>query len=143
MRSARYVLTALVLLLGIAGLLRGYALPGDASSPAPPARAMLITNAGVVATAGDTAQVRLTIKNSTGRDDTLLGISSGAGNSTDIGPEQLEIQDGGTLKFGPAQTLTITIERLFGPVSPGQTVTLSLDFEQAGSVLVQAPVVTQ
>ena len=131
------------MLLGIAGLLRGYAQPGDASSPAPPARAMAVTGVGVVASAGGTAQVRLTIANNTGRDDVLLGISSGAGGSTDIGPDQIPIGAGDSVQFGPAQPRTITILRLYGPVVPGQTVTLSLDFKEAGSVLVEAPVVTQ
>lgn len=143
MKAARYPLAGLVLLLGIAGLLRGNVESGDLSSPAPPARAMIVTNAGVIATTGSAAQVRLTLTNSTGRDDTLLGISGGAGASTDIGPNQIPIKDGATLTFGPTQTLSITIEQLFGPVSPGQTVMLSLDFAQAGSVLVEASVVTQ
>lgn len=43
----------------------------------------------------------------------------------------------------PTQITTIPIWALFGPVSPGQVVTLSLDFQGAGSVLVEAPVATQ
>lgn len=143
MRAARYVLAALAIALGVAGLLRGNAQPGDGSGPAPPARAMAVSGLGVIAADGPTASVRLTITNNTGVDDRLLGISSGAGGSTDVDGAPVRIDAGATVRFGPAQGRTVTIVKLYGPVAPGQTVTLSLDFARAGSVLVEAPVVAQ
>lgn len=139
---------ALVIVLALAGLSRGYRGEGmdHGGGTGAPARGMAVVSAAVLAGDGPGTTARLSVRNDTGRDDVLLGITTGAGDAAALTSSgatvtPLRIAAGDTLQVGDDPVLAIT--GLYGPLAPGQTVALSLDFEHAGAVLVEAPVVAK
>ena len=146
MRAVRIALAAIVLLAGVLGLWRGYDQPGDLSGSdqgtGTEQRAITVTGATVLASDGPDTAARLTVRNGTGVDDVLRGISSGAGRSTTVAgpPTGVPIDNAQTIEFGVGAN-TITITGLYGPLVPGQVIALSLDFQRAGAILVEASVV--
>jgi hypothetical protein len=146
----------LVVLLGLAGLIRG-ALP---QSSADSATATAASGAGVLVGGayvrepanGINAAAYFTVYNTTDRADTLVSVASGAGAQTSL---HTETADGG-MQAVPAAGLTIPahgslsltpgkghamIEKLYGPLKAGQSVNLQFTFSTAGQLLVTAPVI--
>jgi copper(I)-binding protein len=141
-----------VAVLGMAGLIRG-AVPqvtgtgvgGAATDP------IVVSGAYVREPASpDVAAAYFTVYNTTGADDTLSSVASGAGADASVMTE-----DGGGMRVLPAGlrvpahgsvTLSpgkghVMIEHLFGTLRPGQYVNLQLNFANAGPLNVSAPVI--
>lgn len=141
----------LVVLAGGAGLVRA-AVPthpgnsgGTASAP------IIVTGAYVRAPVlpNTSAAAYFTVHNTTAKADTLLDIQTGAGASAVLHTDNAD----GTMSAVPTATVPahgtlslvtgkahVMITRLFGTLSPGQTVNIDLDFANAGQVDVTAPV---
>jgi copper(I)-binding protein len=138
--------------LGMAGLIRG-AVPqvagtgvgGAATDP------IVVSGAYVREPASpDVAAAYFTVYNTTGTDDILTGVASGAGADATVMSE-----DGGGMRVSAAglripahSSVTLSpgkghvmIEHLFGTLRPGQYVNLQLTFANAGPVNVSAPVI--
>lgn len=142
----------LVALVGLAGLIRG-AVP---QTPAPPQAGGAVTEPIVVSGAyvrepasPDVAAAYFTVYNTTGTDDTLTSVSSGAGevavlhsdaNGSMTPARGLRIPAHSSVTLSPGKG-HVMIERLFGPLKPGQTVNLELEFARAGTVIVTAAVI--
>lgn len=97
---------------------------------------------------GINAAAYFTVYNTAGDADVLT--SAGAGAETTLHTETdgsmsasaagLTIPAHGSVSLSPGRGHAM-IEKLFGPLKPGQTVNLQLDFARAGEVLVTAPVI--
>ncbi len=139
----------LVALVGAAALARGAvpqaAASGGAAASSPP---IVVTGAYIREPASpELAAVYLTIYNTTSEPDTLTGVVSGFGEETSIHSEVngamvenangLVIPAHGSVTLKPT-TGHIMVQKLYGTLSPGQTVNLELDFAHAGPVLVTA-----
>jgi len=146
---------AVVVLLGLAGLVRG-AVPQSvagtsASSGADGASGLVAGGAYVREPAnGVTAAAYLTIYNPTGTADQLLSVTSGAGAQTSLHTEDangnmstmtgLTVPAHGSLSLTPGKG-HVMIEKLYGPIKAGQSVNLQLSFAHFGLLLVTAPVI--
>jgi copper(I)-binding protein len=145
----------LVVALGAAGLVRA-AMPqsvaagNDAPSAAGP---IVVTDAYVRAPVPPTqiAAAYFTVYNTTGTDDRLVSVETGAGATAElhtVAPDGsmsaaangAVIPAHGTLVLSTGKA-HVMIEQLFGPLTPGQTVNIELDFQLAGSINVVAPVI--
>jgi periplasmic copper chaperone A len=144
---------AAVAAVGFAGLIRGAVpqavsggLGGAATDP------IVVSGAYVREPASpDVAAAYFTVYNTTGTDDTLTSVASGAGQSAAVMTEDasgsMRVSAGGlriaahssvTLKPGKGHVM---IGHLVGALRPGQYVNLELDFVNAGPVTVSAPVI--
>lgn len=161
----------LAVVVGAAGLVRGLVEPAAAEPtvaiPASAVRAGPIAVYGAwirePATAA-TAAAYLTITNTGAGSDTLIGVTTGASQSAsmhDIGkpvavkPKTAEeamgaetMVEDASVPIRPGQTITlkptaghIMLEQLIGTLAPGQSVNILLQFERAGTIVVDAPVV--
>ena len=141
-----------VAVVGLAGLIRG-AVPlaaagggGSASSSA--GVPIVVTNAYVREPASpDVAAAYFTISNTTGTDDTLISVDSGAGKETALHNSSMAEMTGG-LRLPAHSSVTLSpgnghvmIENLLGPLQPGQTVNLQLTFAHNIPLIVEAPVI--
>ena len=142
-----------VAVLGAAGLIRG-AVPlgvpsgGGTSGSAP----IVVTGAYVrePAPPTDAAAAYFTVYNTTGTADRLLSVVTGAGQTSVLhtlvngqmnpAPDGAVIPAHGTLVLSTG-TGHVMIEKLFGPLKPGQSVNLALTFAGAGTIDVSAPVI--
>lgn len=151
-RPSAFVAAA-VAAVGFAGLIRG-ALPqpvsgglgGAATDP------IVISAAYVREPASpDVAAAYFTVYNTTGADDALISVASGAGQSASVMTEdasggmqasaaglRIPAHSSVTLKPGKGHVM---IEHLVGTLRPGQYVNLELDFANAGPLTVSAPVI--
>jgi periplasmic copper chaperone A len=142
----------LVAALGVAGLARGASPQSSGAaggtSQSPP---IVVTGAYVRQPASpDVAAAYFTVYNTTAKADTLLSADSGAGEesilhtetngSMTLVPDGVLIPAHASVTFKPT-TGHVMIEKLFGPLLPGQTVDLDLTFANAGQVIVEAPVI--
>lgn len=98
--------------------------------------------------------VRLVLENTSGHADRLVGVSSPdadhtslhrsetdvEGRATMTAVDELEVPAGSRISFGETG-LHVMLDGLHREVREGDTVTLSLDFEQAGEVTVEVAVV--
>jgi copper(I)-binding protein len=150
---ASALIAAAVAVVGFAGLIRG-AVPQAASGGIGGAATDPIVVSGAYVrepASPDVAAAYFTVYNTTGTDDTLTSVATGAGESAslmteDAGGGMQELATGlripahssGTLKPGKGHVM---IEHLVGPLRPGQYVNLELDFANAGPVNVSAPVI--
>ncbi len=144
---------ALVTVAGVLGLVGGAtAQPGGGPGSAQPAQPIVVTGAYVrqPAPPTDAAAAYFTVRNNTDQPDTLLSVTSGAGRSTTLhtgaGGRMSELTDGAVIPAHGSLVLSVgqehvMIEQLFGPLEPGQTVNLELQFRTAGTIDVSAPVV--
>lgn len=143
----------LLSLAGVAGLVRGsgpQAVAADAASAAGPSGVMVVSGAYVREPAnGINAAAYFTIRNTTGVPDVLTAVSSGAGEQTSLHAESsggmrdstgLSIPAGGSVTLSPGRG-HIMIEKLYGPLKPGQSVNFQLTFAKAGQLLLTAPVI--
>lgn len=142
----------LVVALGMAGLVRG-AIPQSPAAPAstPPAAGIVVGGAYVREPATpNNAAAYFTVYNLTGAADVLTSVTTGAGAQTTLHTESggsmhadaagVSIPAHGSLVLAPGKGHAM-IEQLYGPLKPGQTVNLELDFATAGTILVTAPVI--
>ena len=152
LRPSAFVAAA-VAVVGFAGLIRGAVpqavsggLGGAATDP------IVVSGAYVREPASpDVAAAYFTVYNTTGTDDTLISVASGAGESAalmteDAGGGMQESAAGLRIPAHSSVTLKpgkghVMIEHLVGTLLPGQYVNLELDFANAGPVNVSAPVI--
>jgi len=152
LRPSAFVAAA-VAVVGFAGLIRGAVpqavsggLGGAATDP------IVVSGAYVREPASpDVAAAYFTVYNTTGTDDTLISVASGAGESAalmteDAGGGMQESAAGLRIPAHSSVTLKpgkghVMIEHLVGTLRPGQYVNLELDFANAGPVNVSAPVI--
>jgi len=151
--SASAVVAAAVAVVGFAALIRGAVpqavgggLGGAATDP------IVVSGAYVREPASpDVAAAYFTVYNTTGTDDTLTSVATGAGESASVMTEdagggmrmlaaglRIPAHSSVTLKPGKGHVM---IEHLVGTLRPGQYVNLELDFANAGPVNVSAPVI--
>jgi periplasmic copper chaperone A len=140
-----------VAVIGLAGLVRGavpQAAAGGGSSSAPSAAPIVVTNAYVREPASpDVAAAYFTISNTTGTDDALIGVDTGAGKEAVLHDGSMaEMPSGLPLPSHSSVTLSpgnghVMIEQLLGPLKPGQTVNLQLTFAHNMPLIVEAPVI--
>jgi copper(I)-binding protein len=151
MRPAGSAIAAGVLaLVGLAGLIRGAVpqaaagggLGGAATQP------IVVSGAYVREPASpDVAAAYFTVFNTTGKDDTLISVSTGAGQDAVLHTDGMAAMAIG-LRVPAHSSVTLSpgkghvmIEHLVGQLKPGQTVNLELQFADAGPLVVQAPVI--
>ncbi|MBA2390640.1 MAG: copper chaperone PCu(A)C [Geodermatophilaceae bacterium] len=138
------VLVASVAVLLVAGTV---ALGRDA----PAASAITVYDAYVREPATeDVAAAYFAIRNDGNAPDRLLSVDSGAAGSVGVHDlpgaaghetsEPLTIGPGQTVRLGPGDG-HVMLESPVSPILPGQQVTLLLRFEDAGQLLVSAPVI--
>ncbi len=150
-----YFAATLVVLVGLAGLVRGALPQSSATSAATPASdspGIVVGGAYVRQPANlINAAVYFTVYNTTDQADQLVTVDSGAGAQTSLHLESasggmtldqngLTIPAHGSAALVPGKGHAM-IEKLYGPVKAGQTVNLELTFAHAGQVLVTAPVI--
>jgi copper(I)-binding protein len=136
--------------LGAAGLIRGaVSLASDSGVSA--AGPIVVTNAYVRAPVPPTktAAAYLTVTNTSGTDDRLLDVQTGAGATArlhTVGADgamhavaSVVIPAHGSLVLSIGKG-HVMIGQLFGTLQVGQTVDLELDFQNAGQIDVVAPV---
>jgi copper(I)-binding protein len=155
MRLAWLPVTAgtIVAAVGAAGLIRGaMAQAPAAASSTSAAGPIAVTNPYVWAPVppSRTAAAYFTVYNTTGRDDRLLDVQTGAGTSavlhlTQSNGSMVPIPNGVVVHAGSRLVLSVgkghvMIEGVIGTLKPGQTVDLELDFQNAGPINVVAPV---
>lgn len=144
---------AAVAVVGFAGLIRG-AVPQAASGGLGGAATDPIVVSGAYVrepASPDVAAAYFTVYNTTGTDDTLLSVASGAGESAAVMTEDASggMQESAAgLRIPAHSSVTlepgkghVMIEHLVGTLRPGQYVNLELDFANAGPVNVSAPVI--
>lgn len=143
---------AVVVAAGAVGLVRG-AMPQDSGTPTAPAAAGIVVSGAFVrqpAPPTDAAAAYFTVTNNTDEPETLEAVTSGAGRSTTLhtsaGGRMTALADGAVIPPHGRLVLStgqehVMIEQLFGPLEPGQTVNLELQFRRAGTIDVVAPVV--
>lgn len=150
--SITAVIAGAVAVVGVAGLIRGaipQSLAGGASASTAATQPITIANAYVREPASPgQAAAYLTINNTTGSDDTLISVVSGAGAKTEIHADSSMTRSTTGLKIPAHSSVTLTpgkshimLEELYGPLLPGQTVNLELIFANAGGIVVAAPVI--
>ena len=138
--------------VGVIALARGAvpqsAATGGATNNSPP---IVVTGAYVREPASPTiAAAYFTVFNTTGTPDLLQTVSSGAGASTVLHATtngvmtvvngSVVIPAHGKVVFTPDGG-HVMIQQLYGTLKPGQIVDLELDFQNAGPVIVEAPVI--
>jgi copper(I)-binding protein len=144
------VAAGVVAVAGLAGLIRG-AVPqvaaggvgGAATDP------IVISGAYVREPASpDVAAAYFTVYNTTGSDDMLTAVASGAGEDTVLHADGSMAPSASGLHVPAHSSVTLSpgkghvmIEHLLGTLRPGQYVNLQLTFEHAGPVNVSAPVI--
>ncbi|HEV7204779.1 MAG TPA: copper chaperone PCu(A)C [Jatrophihabitans sp.] len=137
--------------LGSAGLVRA-AIPQHESTGSGAPGTISVSGAYVRAPAPptDAAAAYFTVYNTTGQDDRLTQVVSGAGATS-----TLHVESGGSMVAAanglviPAHGSVVLstgkghvmIEHLFDKLTAGQTVNLELDFRTAGPIDVVAPVI--
>ena len=148
-------LAAAVLLTvaGLAGLVRGatpQAAGTDAAAPPVPRGPIVVSGAYVREPAnGINAAAYFTIYNTTEVPDVLTTVQSGAGAQASLHVESsgamqdsagLSIPARGSAALSPGKG-HVMIEKLYGPLKPGQSVNFQLTFAKAGQLLLTAPVI--
>ena len=144
---------SLVALLGVVGVVRGAQPLPAGSSGTPNTNSIVVSGAYVRAPAPptDEAAAYFTVYNTTGTPDRLETVLSGAGAQTVLHVETASgsmvvsaagpvIPAHGSLVFRTGGG-HVMIEKLYGTVKAGQSVSLELQFQNAGIVNVTAPVI--
>ena len=151
MTRARLSAIAAVLagIAGLAGLIRGAVPLAAAGSGGAETDPIVVSGAYVREPASpDVAAAYFTVYNTTGADDTLTKVSTGAGADAELHANDSMTVTLGGLRIPAHSSVTLSpgkghvmIERIYGTLNPGQTVDLELDFAKAGPVIVSAPVI--
>ena len=147
--SLPLIAAVLLTLAGVAGLVRG-AQPQAAASggaAAGPRDPIVVSGAYVREPAnGINAAAYFTVYNTTDAPDVLTAVESGAGEQTTLHTDgmrptaELSIPAHGSLALSPGKG-HVMIEKLYGPLKPGQSVNFQLTFAKAGQLLLTAPVI--
>lgn len=139
--------------IGAAGLIRGAVPPGVPGGGGTSGSAPIVVTGAYVrepAPPTDAAAAYFTVYNTTGTDDRLLSVVSGAGSTsilhTYVNGAMTAAADGAVIPAHGTLVLStgrghVMIEHLFGKLEPGQSVNLALTFASAGTVDVSAPVI--
>jgi copper(I)-binding protein len=147
------VAAILLAVAGLAGLVRGSEPQPVASGTAAvtrPTAPIVVSGAYVREPAnGVNAAAYFTIYNTTGTPDVLTTVKSGAGEQTSLHAESsagMQHSSGLTIPARGSVTLSpgkghIMIEKLYGPLKPGQNVNFQLTFAKAGELLLTVPVI--
>ena len=140
-----------VAVLGIAGLVRAE-MPLPLSSGAAPSAPIIVSGAYVRAPLAPTksAAAYFTVTNTTGTPDQLISVLSGAGASAVLHVTvHGSMQATGSVVIPAHGKLVLSagaghvmIEGLFGTLKPGDNVNLSLTFANAGTIDINAPVIS-
>lgn len=138
-----------VAVVGASGLIRG-AVPQSSGSGSSGAAEPIVVSGAFVRPPlppNKTAAAYFTVYNTTGRDDRLLSVESGAGTDTVLhatgmkpAPDGIAVPAHGRLVLTVGKG-HVMIEGITGRLAPGQQVNLVLDFANAGSIDVAAPVI--
>lgn len=145
----------LVAALGAAGLIRGAGSQGgdSAASTSSAAGPIVVVGAYVRAPVApaNNAAAYFTIYNTTGADDRLISVETGAGESAvlqvaGVGATMHAVSTGAVVHAHGSLVLTpgrgrVMIEGVFGTLKPGESVDFELDFQSAGPISVVAKVV--
>jgi copper(I)-binding protein len=146
----------LLTVVGLAGLIRGSEPQAAASGSAAatgshePHGPIVVSGAYVREPANAVnAAAYFTIYNTTGTPDVLTTVESGAGAQTTLHTETsggMQQSTGLTIPAHGSVTLSpgkghVMIEKLYGPLKPGQSVNFQLTFAKAGELLLTAPVI--
>jgi copper(I)-binding protein len=139
--------------LGVAGLIRG-AVPQAAASSTPSSVAPIVVTGAYVRVPVPPTQIAaayFTVRNTTNAADRLVGVQTGAGatavlHTVNADGSMSASPSGAVIPAHGALVLTtgkahVMIEQLFGKLVAGQTVDIELDFRNAGSMDVVAPVI--
>ncbi|MEO6885563.1 MAG: copper chaperone PCu(A)C [Jatrophihabitantaceae bacterium] len=141
-----------VIVLGGAGLVRA-AVPQTVSGPAPSTSAPIVVSGAYVRAPvppTDAAAAYFTVFNTTGTDDTLLSVVTGAGQvavlHTVVNGAMVATANGVVIPAHSRLVLVsggghVMIEKLIGHLAAGQSVNMELMFANAGPIDVVAPVV--
>lgn len=151
-----FFVAALAIVIGMAGLVRG-SLPqstaGTGAASSSSASAPIVVSGAYVREPANlvNAAAYFTIYNTTGSDDVLTAISTGAGasatlHSYDANGDMIGLATGLTIPAHGSVVMTpgkvhLMIEKLYGPLKAGQTVNFELNFAHAGLVIATAPVI--
>jgi copper(I)-binding protein len=145
----------LAILIGMAGLVRGAVPQSTAAASAgstSQSPSIVVSGAYVREPATpNNAAAYFTFFNTTGTDDTLTAVTSGAGGQAAVHADDaqgsmtematgLRIPAHGSVTLSPGKG-HVMIERLYGTLRPGQTVNFQLTFARAGQIRVTAPVI--
>jgi hypothetical protein len=150
------IAAVLLSVAGLAGLVRGSGPQAvasdtaDTAAAAGPNRPIVVSGAYVREPAnGINAAVYFTLYNTTGVPDVLTAVTSGAGEQASLHTESsggmqastgLSIPARGSVTLSPGKG-HVMIEKLYGPLKPGQSVNFQLTFAKAGQLLITAPVI--
>jgi copper(I)-binding protein len=160
------VVAVLVTALGVVGLARGAEPQGASASSGSSMSMDMGTNSGAAEASSaaitvtgayvrepaspDVAAAYFTVHNNSGKADTLQTVLTGAGEESDLhtdsGTSMADMPNGIPIPAHGSVTLTpggehVMIQKLIGTLKPGQTVDLQLQFANAGTINVVAPVI--
>lgn len=141
-----------VAIVGLAGLIRGAIPQQQAAAPATPAGPPIVVSGAWVRepASPDVAAGYFTVYNTSASPDTLVAVNTGAGRtavlhaetngSMTVDKDGLLIPPHSSVSLSPGKG-HVMIEGLFGPLKPGQSVNMELQFLHAGPLVVLAPVI--
>ena len=145
------IAAVLLAVAGLAGLVRGAEPLAPAASTAnaamEPQRPIVVSGAYVREPAnGINAAAYFTISNTTDTPEVLTAVTSGAGAQTTLHTGSMRPSGGLSIPARGAVTLSpgkghVMIDKLYGPLRPGQSVNFQLTFSKSGQVLLTAPVI--
>ena len=149
------VVPVLLTLAGLAGLVRGSEPQAAASDPpaavaVKPLGPIVVSGAYVREPAnGVNTAAYFTIYNTTDAPDELTAVESGAGEQTSLHTNSSGgMQPSGALSIPAHSSVVLSpgkghvmIEKLYGPLKPGQNVNFQLTFAKSGQLLLTAPVI--
>jgi hypothetical protein len=138
--------------VGAAGMIRGAVPQSIATTGSTGAEPIVVTGAYVRPPAPPTqlAAAYFTVYNTTGVDDRLTSVATGAGATATlhvlVGGVMSAVSGGVTIPAHGRLVLStgtghVMISDLFGPLKAGQSVNLDLTFQNAGQITVDAPVI--
>ncbi|MBV9823987.1 MAG: copper chaperone PCu(A)C [Actinobacteria bacterium] len=146
------LLAVLLVVAGAAGLVRGSipssaALSAAADGTAGPQQPIVVSGGYVREPAnGVSAAAYFTLYNTTDSIDVLTAVDSGAGAQVSLHTDGMQHSAGlsipphGSVSLAPGKG-HVMIEKLYGPLKPGQSVNFQLTFAQAGQLLLTVPVI--
>jgi copper(I)-binding protein len=138
--------------VGAAGMIRGNVAQSVATSGSTGSDPIVVSGAYVRPPAPPTqlAAAYFTVYNTTGVDDRLTSVATGAGATATlhvlVGGVMTAVSGGITIPAHGRLVLStgtghVMIADLFGPLRAGQSVNLDLTFQNAGQITVTAPVI--
>lgn len=143
------LLAVLLVVAGAAGLVRGSipSSPAAADAGAGPSQPIVVSGGYVREPAnGVSAAAYFTLFNTTDSIDVLTAVDSGAGAQVSLHTDGMQASAGlsipphGSVSLAPGKG-HVMIEKLYGPLKPGQSVNFQLTFAQAGQLLLTVPVI--